>query len=166
MNSQARILLAEDESNDVFLMQRAFAKARIINPIDVVSDGEEAIAFLSELAAAGRGPRSFPMLMLLDLKLPRRSGLEVLAWMRQQEAAIRRIPVVVLTSSKQSTDVNRAYELGANSYLVKPVTFEGLLDMVKALEMYWFMLNEQPEIQPESLQTASENGRVSSCFSH
>jgi len=125
-----------------------------------VGDGEQAIAYLS-----GAGPYQnrekfpLPMLVLLDLKLPRRSGLEVLAWMRQQGAPICRIPVVVLTSSKQSVDVNRAYELGANSYLVKPVTFEGLLDMVRALEMYWFMMNEQPEFS-ENIQIP-EHGTVS-----
>ncbi|MDB6028604.1 MAG: response regulator with CheY-like receiver domain and winged-helix DNA-binding domain [Verrucomicrobiales bacterium] len=148
MNSpQSIILLAEDEVNDVLLMKRAFGKVKLINPVQVVSDGEQTIAYLQgQDPFQNREKYPLPMLILLDLKLPRRSGLEVLAWIRQQEAPVSRIPVVVLTSSKQTTDVNRAYELGANSYLVKPVTFEGLLEMVKALEMYWFILNEQPEL--------------------
>ncbi len=85
------------------------------------------------------------MLMLLDLKLPRKSGMEVLAWLRAQPA-LRRLRVVVLTSSKESGDINRAYELGANSYLVKPVTFDALLEMVKALNLYWVILSETPEV--------------------
>jgi CheY-like chemotaxis protein len=143
---EATILLAEDEANDVFLMQRAFKKAKLANPIQVVADGEQVIGYLS-----GRKPYDdrekypFPMLLLLDLKLPRKSGIEILAWIRQQDSFLKRLPVIVLTSSRQSIDINRAYELGANSYLVKPVTFEGLLEMVKALEMYWFILSERPD---------------------
>lgn len=143
---EATILLAEDEANDVFLMQRAFKKAKLANPIQVVADGEQVISYLS-----GRKPYDdrekypFPMLLLLDLKLPRKSGIEILAWIRQQDSFLKRLPVIVLTSSRQSIDINRAYELGANSYLVKPVTFEGLLEMVKALEMYWFILSERPD---------------------
>jgi len=146
-NSQYHILLVEDEPNDVFLIQRAFHKANLLNPIQTVSDGEQAIAYLSganEFADRQRFP--YPMLILLDLKLPRKTGLEVLAWLRSQSNAIKRVPVVVLTSSKQSADINKAYDLGANSYLVKPVAFEGLLQMVKALELYWMILNEKPEV--------------------
>ncbi len=164
-SSQSVILLAEDEANDVFLMQRAFAKAKLINPVQVVSDGEMALSYLKGVGEFhDREKFPLPMLILLDLKLPRRSGLEVLAWIRDQEPPIRRIPVVVLTSSKQSNDVNRAYELGANSYLVKPVAFEGLLDMVKALEMYWFIMNEQPEVGAENLQPSVDHGTVSPRF--
>ena len=83
--------------------------------------------------------------MLLDLKLPRRSGLEVLAWVREQPA-LRRLPVVVLTSSRESVDVNRAYDLGVNSYLTKPVGFEALIEMVKNVNLYWLVLNENPEL--------------------
>ena len=92
--------------------------------------------------------RSFltsPVLMLLDLKLPRKSGLEVLAWVREQ-AGLKRLPVVVLTSSRETTDINRAYDLGANSYLVKPVGFENLFELAKSLNMYWLMLNEEPNL--------------------
>ena len=81
----------------------------------------------------------------MDLKMPRRSGLEVLAWLRQQPG-LKRLPVVVLTSSNQSPDINRAYDLGANSYLVKPAGFDSLVELVKNLDMYWLILNEKPEL--------------------
>jgi len=96
-----------------------------------------------QTAIATRYP--LPALMLLDLKLPRKSGLEVLAWLREQRGLLR-LPVVVLTSSKESVDVGQAYDLGANSYLVKPVAFDKLLEMVKALGLYWLILNEKPDI--------------------
>jgi DNA-binding response OmpR family regulator len=86
-----------------------------------------------------------PVFVLLDLKLPRRTGLEVLEWVKER-AGVKRIPIVVLTSSKHDSDVNRAYELGANSYLVKPVSFQGLIDLVKTLQLYWLVLNERPAL--------------------
>ncbi len=143
------ILLVEDDPNDIILIKRAFGKASVVNPIQVVEDGEEAIAYLT-----GKDPYSnrekypLPILMLLDLKLPRKSGHEVLEWLRSQPG-LRRVTVVVLTASQQINDINRAYDLGANSYLVKPVTFDGLLDMVKTLNFYWLILNEKPEVEDE-----------------
>lgn len=140
------ILLVEDDSNDVLLIQRAFRKSDVVNPIQVVGDGEEAIAYLS-----GRGPYAdrerypLPVLLLLDLKLPRKSGFEVLEWLRQQPG-LKRLPVAVLTSSAETPDINRAYDLGANSYLVKPVRFEGLLRMVQTLNLYWLIINEKPDL--------------------
>lgn len=145
--SPATILLAEDETNDVFLMRRAFEKAKLLHPLPVVSDGAEAISYLSgEGRYANRQEFPLPTLLLLDLKLPRRSGLEVLEWIRRQPSPLRRLPVVILSSSQQTIDINRAYELGANSYLVKPVDFAGLLELVKALEMYWFVFSQKPEV--------------------
>lgn len=139
------ILLVEDDPNDVLLMQRALGKAKLVNPLHVVEDGEQALAYLKgEGPYADRALYPLPVLMLLDLKLPRKSGLEVLAWLRQQPG-LKRIPVVVLTSSKEPTDVNRAYDLGSNSYLVKPGGQEELLDLVKALNLYWMIFNEKPE---------------------
>lgn len=141
------ILLAEDNSTDALMVQRAFKKAHLMNPVQVVDDGDKAVAYLS-----GQGPYAdrdkypLPVLLLLDLKLPRRSGLEVLEWLRGQEG-LKRLPVVVLTSSKESADVNRAYDLGANSYLVKPVDFDPLLEMVKTLGLYWVVMNEKPETE-------------------
>lgn len=140
------ILLAEDDPNDVLLIQRAFQRTQVANPLQVVHDGEEAVAYLS-----GQGPfadrerHPMPVLMLMDLKMPRKSGLEVLEWVRQQPG-LRRLPIIVLTSSNQSPDINRAYELGANSYLVKPAGFDSLLELVKNLDMYWLILNEKPEL--------------------
>ena len=93
---------------------------------------------------ADREAHPLPTIILLDLKLPRRSGHEVLAWLRARPD-LPRIPVVILTSSGESADVRRAYELGANSYLVKPVAFEGLMEMVRTLGVYWMLLNEFPE---------------------
>ena len=140
------ILLAEDDPNDVLLIQRAFQRTHVANPLQVVRDGEEALAYLS-----GQGPfadrerHPLPVLLLMDLKMPRKSGLEVLEWVRQQPG-LKRLPITVLTSSNQSPDINRAYELGANSYLVKPAGFDSLLELVKNLDMYWLILNEKPEL--------------------
>ena len=139
------MLLVEDDPNDILLIQRAFAKACLVNPLKVVRDGEEALNYLAgsgDFSDRGRFP--LPSLILLDLKLPRKSGLEILQWLRQQPA-LKHIPVIVLTSSKESSDVSRAYDLGANSYLVKPVGFEGLLELVKSIGMYWLILNKTPE---------------------
>src|SRR5689334_12184180 len=142
----ATLLIVEDRPADVLLIRRAFMKAQIANPLQVVGDGVDAVAYLSGSGAFGdRQKHPLPALLLLDLKLPRKSGLEVLSWLRTQPD-LRRLPVVVLTSSKETSDVNRAYELGANSYLVKPVTFESLLEMIKTLRLYWIEMNELPTI--------------------
>ena len=147
MPANHTILLVEDDPNDVVLVRRAFRRARIANPLQVAQDGEAAIDYLAGRAAyTDRSRYPLPMLVLLDLKLPRRSGFEVLAWMRQQPV-VNRIPVVVLTSSAESPDVNRAYELGANSYLVKPVVFEGLVDLVQRLKLYWLITNVGPDLE-------------------
>ena len=143
MNGPSPVLLVEDDANDVALTQRAFRKGGIPHPLTVVGDGEEAIAYL---AGQGRyAERALPGLVLLDLKLPRKSGLEVLAWIRSQPG-LRRLPVVVLTSSKESADVNRAYDHGVNSYLVKPVDFDDLLAMVRSVSSYWLALNRGAEL--------------------
>ncbi len=148
MNATAYpILLVEDSPDDALLIQRAFKKANLANPVQLVRDGDEAVAYLSGAPPYDDRTRfPLPVFMLLDLKLPRRSGLEVLAWVRQ-ESLVRRLPVVVLTSSRESVDVNRAYDLGVNSYLTKPVGFEALLEMVKNVNLYWLVLNENPELR-------------------
>ncbi len=144
----APVLLVEDDPNDVLLIQRAFRKANLVNPLHVAGDGEEAVAYLSGQGAyADRGRHPLPILILLDLKLPRKSGHEVLAWLRAQPE-LKRLPAVVLTSSREAADVNRVYDLGANSYLVKPVAFDDLLKMVQTLNMYWLILNEKPVVSP------------------
>src|ERR1051325_2285763 len=139
------ILLAEDDPNDVLLIQRAFEKTTIPNPSQCVREGEEAVAYLSgERQFADRERHPLPLLLLMDLKRPGKSGLEVLEWVRRQPG-LKRLPVVVLTSSNQSPDINRAYDLGANSYLVKPAGFDSLLELVKSLDVYWLILTEKPD---------------------
>jgi CheY-like chemotaxis protein len=139
----AFILLVEDNVDDVLLIRRAFKKAGIETPLGIVSDGEAATAYLSgEGTFADRAAHPEASLVLLDLKLPRRSGLEVLEWMKQQPR-LRLLPVVVLTSSRQNADVQKAYDLGANSYLVKPVNFDELQAMMDAVHHYWVRLNER-----------------------
>ena len=141
------VLLADDDPNDVFLLQRAFQKTNIANPLQVVHDGEEAMAYLSGQAQyADRQRHPLPVLLLLDLKMPRKSGFEVLRWLRQQ-SVLKRLPVVVLTSSNQNPDINKAFDLGANSYIVKPGGFDSLVEMVKNLNLYWLILNEKPQLK-------------------
>ena len=142
------VLLVEDEENDILFVQRAFKHAGILNPLEITRNGDEAVAYLQGAGKfADRTKFPLPVFVLLDLKMPRRSGLEVLAWAKEQ-TGLKRIPIVVLTSSKNDADVNRAYELGANSYLVKPVSFEGLIELVKSLQLYWLVLNERPDLTP------------------
>ena len=144
------ILLVEDNRDDVYLIRRAFKKAGLTNLLQVVNDGEAALAYLSgEDKYSDRERYPLPGLLLLDLKLPRKHGMEVLAWLRQQPS-LKRLLVVILTSSQDLSDINKAYELGANSYLVKPVSFDALVDMVKTLNLYWMVLSEQPGIWPAS----------------
>lgn len=140
------ILLVEDDENDMLFVLRAFHKSAILNPLQVCRDGDSAVAYLEgtgEYADRARFP--LPVFILLDLKLPRRSGLEVLRWVKERPL-LKRIPVVVLTSSRDDLDVDRAYELGANSYIMKPVSFETLLELVKSLQLYWLVLNEHPNV--------------------
>jgi CheY-like chemotaxis protein len=148
MTAAHTILLVEDDPNDILLTQRAFRKANLTNAsLQVVTDGDTAVAYLSgagEYADRDRYP--LPVVVLLDLKLPRRSGHEILAWLRQQPE-LKRLLVVVLTSSNQRSDVDQAYDLGANSYLVKPIGLAALVEVVQALNLYWLLLNEKPEIR-------------------
>lgn len=137
------ILLVEDSPDDALLVQRAFRKLGGETRIRLVENGEKAVAYLGgEGDYADRIRFPLPDLMLLDLKLPRRSGFEVLEWLRGQPG-LKRLPVVVFTGSREAADVDRAADLGANSYLVKPLGFEALLDLVQALHVYW-QLNERP----------------------
>lgn len=136
-SAQAFILVAEDDENDVFLIKRAFHQAQFENPLQVVSNGEEAIAYLhGDPPFESREKHPMPALVLLDLKMPRKNGFEVLAWIRQRPE-FNALPVVVLTSSQESADINRAYALGANSYLVKPASFLSLVDMINRLKEYF-----------------------------
>lgn len=121
------VLLVEDDANDALLLQRAFHKAKLTSLLRVVSDAEEAMAYLES-------DQPVPSLLLLDLNLPRTSGLELLEWLRKKPAPLKVLPVIVLTSSRDTEDIDKAYEHGANSYMAKPNgNFEGLADMVKEL---------------------------------
>jgi CheY-like chemotaxis protein len=142
----APILVADDDADDVLLLRRAFRKANLPNPVHVVNDGESAIAYLSGEGRYGdRDDHPMPVLLLLDLKMPRKTGFEVLEWIRAQPR-LRRLRVVVLSSSRQAGDVDHAHELGANSYLVKPVVFAELVTLARTLRAYWMDLDEPPEI--------------------
>lgn len=136
MMSSPHILLVEDNEDDVILVQRSLRKAGVTAPVHVVRDGDEAIAFLERAAVAP----SLPALVLLDLKLPRRSGLEVLAWIRAHQG-LASLPVVMFTTSTQDADVGEAYRLGANSYLKKPATVQETTDLLKTAGLYWLVHN-------------------------
>jgi CheY-like chemotaxis protein len=140
------ILLVEDDYNEILLIQRAFRQAKIEPPMSIVSDGDEAIAYLSRQGKyADSKLYPTPVLVLLDLKLPRRSGLEVLTWIRQQPES-KRLLVVVLTSSQENSDIAQAYDLGANSYLVKPVNFQDFVQLIELIDNYWFKFNQRPQL--------------------
>ena len=138
------ILLIEDNPSDIELTQRALEKGRILNRLVVVSDGQEALDYLFGTGAyAGRDTSDMPALTLLDLKLPKVSGLDVLRRIRS-EAITRRMPVVILTSSREEQDMAASYDLGVNSYIRKPVDFESFVQSVSQLGLYWLVLNEEP----------------------
>ncbi|MEG4806813.1 response regulator [Microcoleus sp. F8-D3] len=146
MTKTQTILLVEDNPVDILLMQRAFRNETFANTsLQIVRDGDAAVFYLNgdgEYSDRDRYP--LPTIILLDLKLPRRSGHEVLIWLRQQPE-LKRLPVVMLTSSRQTPDVKRAYDLGVNSYLVKPVGFASLLEMMQSFNEYWLNYTELPE---------------------
>jgi len=133
------IFLVEDNPVDLDLTLRAFARRRLVNRIEVARDGEEALAWLPRWLAG----EAKPAVILLDLNLPKVHGLEVLAEIKRKPP-LARIPVVVLTTSKDDRDITTAYDLGANSYLVKPVDFQKFIDVAAQIELYWCVYNESP----------------------
>jgi CheY-like chemotaxis protein len=152
MSVRPTILHVEDSEEDVFLLQYAFRTTGISNPVQVVDDGDEAIDYL-----AGRGKfadrQAFPLpcLVLLDLKMPRKMGLEVLEWIRQQpQPEIKTLIVIVLSASANAGDVSRAYELNANAFLVKPSSSAVLADMCEALKHFWLVHNTSAVSSVES----------------
>jgi len=146
MNASApvEILIVEDNPHDLEMTMRGLQKARLVNHIHVARDGEEALDFVfCEGAHAGRTMDNQPKLILLDLKLPKIDGLEVLARLKD-DARTRSIPVVMLTSSQEQSDLLASYQSGVNSYIVKPVNFESFVRAVAEMGLYWMMLNEPP----------------------
>jgi len=138
------ILHVEDDPNDVLLVNRAIQKSNAAMIVRSVTDGDQALAYLAGRESfSDRQEFPLPHLVLLDLKMPRKSGLEVLSWIRQQPR-LKRMVVVIFTSSKHDQDINRAYDLGANSYLVKPVGFDALQETMKQVNHYWGKLNQTP----------------------
>jgi two-component system, response regulator len=138
------ILLVEDNPDDEALTLRALKQAKILNQVDVVRDGAEALDYLfAQGAHAGRDPLVLPQVVLLDLKLPKVDGLEVLRRLRADERT-RRLPVVVLTSSVEEQDLIASYDLNANSYVQKPVDFVEFSEAVRSLGVYWLLLNQPP----------------------
>ena len=146
MPEEAVILLVEDRSDDILLIQRAFQRAVIKNPLVVTRDGQEAIDYLSGHGMfRNRAEYPLPWLVLLDLKMPRVDGFEVLKWIRSQPE-LRRMIVLVLTSSADMKVVNAAYELGANSFLVKPQDFEDTVQIARLIERYWLHHTRFPDV--------------------
>ncbi len=144
MNNWKSILLIEDNSSDVELTKRALEKGRIANQVVVARDGKEALDYLwGEGAYAGRDVADLPAVALLDLKLPKVPGLEVLRRVRA-DSRTRRLPVVILTSSAEEQDLAAGYDLGANSYLRKPVDFTRFAQAIEQLGLYWLVWNEPP----------------------
>ncbi len=138
------ILLVEDNPSDVGLTKRAFEKHHISNKLEIVEDGQEALDYLFGAGSyAGRDIKILPAVVLLDLKLPKLDGLYVLKSIRNHDLT-RRLPVVVLTSSREEQEVAMSYDLGANSYIRKPVDFQQFVEAVKILGLYWLALNEPP----------------------
>jgi len=143
------ILLVEDDIHDAQLLRRAFTKAGVNTPLKTVKNGDEAVAYLEgESPYDNRAEHPYPGIVILDLKLPRRSGFEVLEWIRARNNDTKLLPVVVLSSSSVAKDVNRAYALGANSYLSKPYKSADFVQLVQAFRNYWLNLNEDPFVSP------------------
>ena len=155
LNDQIEILLVEDDPGDLELTLNALREAHVDNGIHIARDGEEALDFLFRRGPhSGRDPDSRPKLVLLDLKLPKVDGLEVLEEIKKNSET-RALPVVILTSSKQEADMVRSYRMGANSYIQKPVDFEQFHAMIKQLGFYWLLVNQPPP--RESFYTDNEH---------
>jgi len=147
-NKQFTVLLVEDDLNDIFLVKRAFKMARIQNPLQVVTDGQEAINYLrGEGKYSDRDAYPLPKLIVMDIKMPRRSGFEVLEWVKGDSKPLRRIPIVIVSSSEDPSDINRAYELGANAYMVKPMDYRAVEHLFESITHYWGLECAKPELE-------------------
>jgi CheY-like chemotaxis protein len=143
MENIKRILYAEDNENDIELTLTAFNESNLVNPVDVVRDGEEALNYLFYRGKYAKREKSIPAFVLLDLKMPKLDGIDVLKEIRNSEE-YKNLPVVMLTSSKMEADVIRSYELGANGFVVKPIDFKDFVQTIKGIGYFWAILNTSP----------------------
>jgi len=146
--NQFTVLLVEDDLNDIFIIKRAFRSARIPNPLQVVTDGEEAMAYLrGDGKYADRNAHPLPSLMVMDIHMPRLSGFEVLEWVKGKPQPLRRIPIIIVSSSDSPADINRAYELGANAYMIKPMDYRAVEHLFESITHYWGLECAKPELE-------------------
>jgi len=139
------ILLAEDDENEVFFVRESFKRADIANPLEVVGDGQQVIDYLSGAGPyADRSLYPLPCLIILDLKLPRLTGLEVLEWLRQSD--LRCLPVIINSGSALQSDVDKVYQQGANAFVVKPASLEDRIELAKHIKGFWLRFNEPPSL--------------------
>ncbi len=143
MNPPPRILVVEDSAKDAEIILNALQKHNLGNTADWVRDGVEALDYLHRREKFAGRADELPLLVLLDLKMPRLDGLEVLRQLKT-DARLRRVPIVMMTSSREETDLVRSYDLGVNSYVVKPVQFHAFVEAVSKLKVYWVLVNEAP----------------------
>jgi CheY-like chemotaxis protein len=147
-NRDFSVLLVEDDLNDIFLVKRAFKMAQVKNPLQIVTDGQEAILYLkAEGKYADRSAYPVPKLIVMDIKMPRKTGFEVLEWVKGDGRPTRRIPIVIVSSSDNPSDINRAYELGANAYMVKPMDYRAVEHLFQSITQYWGLECAKPELE-------------------
>jgi CheY-like chemotaxis protein len=141
------VLLVEDDLNDIFLVKRAFKLTGLRVPLQIVTDGQEAISYLKgDGKYADRTAHPFPYLIVMDINMPRKSGFEVLEWVKR-DSLLRRIPIVIVSSSDNPAEINRAYELGANAYMVKPMDFLAVEHLFQSITQYWGLECAKPELK-------------------
>jgi CheY-like chemotaxis protein len=158
MNNERSVLLAEDDANDVLLLQLAFEQAEIKNPLYVVKDGQEAIDYLSGAGKfSDRKQFPFPDLLILDLKMPRKTGLDVLQWLATEDVT-RCLPTIMSSSSTHPGDIEKAYRLGVNAFVVKPPGTAKRTEFAKNIKSFWLTMNEAPMICTEGLDAARKAG--------
>ena len=145
MSFLQQLLIIDNNRDDAHFTTFALQRVGVITPVVTVADGEQAVSYLTARGSDPGDGEGLPALLLLELGLPGKSGLELLAWLRGQPV-LKRLPVIVLTASSDPEDVNRAYELGCNSYLVKPPSFNTLLVMMQGVVQYWLQLNRHPRL--------------------
>lgn len=156
MSASSCILLAEDDPNDVFFLEKAFREVGLSKPLAVAHDGREAVDYLSGTGQyADRNTHPFPCLMILDLKMPRMSGMDVLQWLRDKPV-LYCLPVIVLSSSSRRHDVERAYRLGANAFVAKPGSNEDRAKLARLIKEFWLELNEPPMMCMEGIEAAEK----------